>query len=68
MDPEKVQAWQRIGRDVVCAVTGVFMLVHQTLSTTPNALIIGAALSLLAVPGALRIDERRRKASDEDKG
>ena len=43
-------------RDVAIIGLGTFMLIHETLDMTPNIGIIGAALALLGIPAALRLD------------
>lgn len=55
MNPETVRAWQRIARDTVIVIAGVFMLIYETVAAdNPNAAIIGAALACFALPPALR--------------
>lgn len=49
----------RLLRDVLLACTGVAMLIHETLSPDPSPLIVGAALTLLGLPAALRYDQWR---------
>lgn len=58
MSPENARAWARILRDFAIVIVGVFMLLHETLtSAEPNPLLIGAGLVLLGLPPALRADE-----------
>lgn len=66
MTPERVGAWQAIFRDVVITILAAFMLVFETVfAAVPNAYIIGAGITLLGVPAALRLDSFRRKADRE---
>ena len=37
------------------------MLIHETLSATPNELIVGAGIALLCGPAFLRTDEWRKR-------
>lgn len=56
-----------IVRDLAIVAVALFMLVHETtFSVSPNPYVIGAGLTLLGVPPALRIDRRRRPDNDED--
>ena len=57
---ETSRLW-KLARDVLLAGVGIFMLVHETLASSPNELILGAALVLLGLPATLRFDESRRK-------
>lgn len=58
---EELRAWQRIFRDFLIVIVGAFMLVHETIwSSDPNIYIIGAGLTALGIPPALRLDERLR--------
>ncbi len=68
MDPDAVAAWQAILRDLLIVLLGIFMLVYETVFVVPNAYIVGAGLTLLGVPPALRLDRRRRdkKRDGED--
>lgn len=54
-------AFWKAGRDIVLAAAGLFMLVHETLSNTPEPVIIGAGLILLGLPPALRLDDALRR-------
>lgn len=68
VDPEAVRAWTRILRDFAIVIVGVFILIHETLTTqTPNPLLIGAGLVLLGLPPALRADEWLRSRDDDTK-
>ena len=56
--------WQRIIRDFATIGLGVFLFVFGTLKVndpTLLALMYGAGLTLLGLPAALRLDERRRE-------
>lgn len=58
LDPDAVASWQRIGRDTVITLLGAFMLIWQTaFALTPSPLIVGAGLTLLVGPSALRLDQ-----------
>jgi len=62
MTPEELRQWQSIFRDLVVVVLAAFMLVYETVvAGTPNAYIIGAGLTLLGIPAAVRADTWRRK-------
>lgn len=50
-----------IARDLILSTLGIFMLVHETLSGSPQPLIVGAGLVLLGLPPALRLDEILRR-------
>ncbi len=66
MDPNVLKAWQGIFRDVVITILATFMLSYETVFVgNPNAYIIGAGLTLLGIPPALRLDKLRKKP-DED--
>lgn len=65
MNPEQVRAWQGIFRDIVITVLAAFMLVFETVvAIVPNVYIIGAGLTLLGIPPALRLDSLRKKGSE----
>lgn len=51
----------KVLRDVALVSIGAFMLVHETLAATPQPLILGAALTLLGLPGAIRASETLKK-------
>lgn len=62
MTPEALRQWQAIFRDLVIVVLAAFMLVYETVvAREPNAYIVGAGLTLLGIPPALRADSWRRK-------
>jgi hypothetical protein len=50
-------------RDVAMIIVAAFILVHETVENTnnPDPILIGAALTLLGVPAALRADAQRRE-------
>lgn len=61
MDPDALKAWQSIFRDVVITLVAAFMLVYETVvAPAPNPYLIGAGLTLLGIPPALRIDRSRK--------
>lgn len=65
MDAEAARAWGRIFRDFAIVVVGLFILIHETLtSRAADPLRIGAGLVLLGVPPALRADEWLRRDKD----
>lgn len=67
MTPQQIRAWQAIARDIVITVVATFMLIFETVgSESPNPYIIGAGLTLLGIPPALRIDRARRSNTDDD--
>lgn len=51
--PPNSERW-RLLRDVAMVALGTFMLIHETLAPEPQPLILGAALTLLGLPGAIR--------------
>lgn len=62
MTPEALKEWQAIFRDVVVVVLAAFMLTYETVvAETPNAYLVGAGLTLLGIPAAVRADAWRRK-------
>jgi hypothetical protein len=64
--PEAAKAWQAIFRDTVITVLAAFMLIYETVvAKDPNAYVIGAGLTLLGIPPALRLDTWRRKPEAE---
>jgi hypothetical protein len=61
LNPDAVNAWLTILRDIVITLVAAFMLIYDTVvKTTPNPYIIGGGLTLLGVPPALRLDRLRR--------
>lgn len=66
MTPEALKAWQGIFRDVVITLVAAFMLVFETVfAAAPNAYILGAGLTLLGIPPALRLDRSRKNHGDD---
>ena len=62
MTPEAVRQWQSIFRDVVITLLAAFMLIFETVfRDSPNAYVIGAGLTLLGIPPALRLDRARSR-------
>jgi hypothetical protein len=64
-----MREWQWIFRDTVITTLAAFMLIFETVfAASPNVYIIGAGLTLLGIPPALRLDSwrRRRHWDDED--
>ena len=67
MSPDEVRAWQAIFRDIVITLVAAFMLLYETIVVDdPNVYIIGAGLTLLGVPAAIRLDSIRRRGSGEE--
>lgn len=67
MSQEAIQAWIRIGRDVLFALIGAFILIHETITEgEPNYLLVGAGLAAFGLPPALRLDEKRRSEKSND--
>lgn len=67
MTPSVVRAWVRIFRDVAIVVVAGFMLVYETVFVAqPNAYVIGAGLTLLGIPPALRLDDIFRGQKDRE--
>jgi ABC-type Fe3+-siderophore transport system permease subunit len=59
------RAWKLI-RDAAIVCLAIFMLAHETLAQVePDAIIVGAALALLGLPGTLRWDARRREQNGD---
>lgn len=57
----------RFSLDAFLVALGIFMLAHETLtSSTPDPLIVGAALALVGLPGAFTLDRRRRDSNGND--
>lgn len=67
MTPEEIRQWQAIFRDLVITLLAAFMLVYETVwARVPDPYLIGAGLTLLATPAALRLDKIRRKKSGDE--
>ena len=61
-------AWKTL-RDIILVCLGIFMLAHETISTSAtDPIIVGAALALLGLPSTLRLDARRRTNGKEEDG
>ena len=58
-----LRRWKLI-RDIVIVAAAVFMLVHETLAGIPDEKVLAAALLMLGIPAALRLDERIRRNGD----
>lgn len=62
MNPDTVRAWQRIARDTVIVIVGVFMLIYETaVAPAPSPEIVGAALACFALPPTLRFTNRDKE-------
>lgn len=57
------RAWKLL-RDTALVTLGIFMMAHETLSATPDPLIVGAAFGLFGLPVPLRLDERRKREGE----
>lgn len=55
------QARWKLIRDILLTAVGVFMLIWQTLSSSPQPIILGAALVLLGLPATLRLEDVFRR-------
>lgn len=56
-DAKAVREWVKIFRDLVITFTAAFMLIYETVEiASPNPIVIGAGLTLLGIPPALRLD------------
>lgn len=65
MSPDTFKAWQPVFRDFVIVLVASFILLHETLvSPDPNGYLIGAGLTLLGAPAALRADALKRKSNE----
>ncbi len=63
--PDEYRIWIGITRDAALVLVGIFMLVYETvLVHAPNPYIIGAGLTALGLPSALRLDLRKRADGD----
>lgn len=66
MQPENLTLWIPIFRDIMIVLLATFILFYQTVWVTePNPYLIGAALTLLGAPAAIRVDALRRKGNGE---
>lgn len=67
MTPEALSAWVPIIRDLAIVLVATFMLIYEVVvKTDPNPYVIGAGLTLLGVPPALRVDTKRRQRRNGD--
>lgn len=65
LTPSIVRAWVAILRDVAIVAVAAFMLVFETVyAPEPNPYVIGAGLTLLGIPPALRLDSAFRRNGD----
>lgn len=63
--PDEYRVWIGITRDAALVAVGIFMLVYETiLVRAPNPYIIGAGLTALGLPSALRLDLRKKPGED----
>lgn len=68
MTPDTLKAWQPVIRDFVIVLVATFILIHETIvNSDPNAYLIGAGLTLLGAPAAIRADALRRKGNGDEK-
>ena len=55
------RTWKLV-RDTALILLGAFILLHETLgSSPPDALLVGAALGLFGLPLPLRLDAKRKR-------
>lgn len=67
MNHDAFRAWQGIFRDIVITCVAAFMLIYDTVfKDTPNLYVIGAGLTMLGIPPALRLDQARRLGKEGD--
>lgn len=59
--PDEYRVWIGITRDGVLVAVGTFMLVFETIfKDVPNPYIIGAGLTALGLPAAIRLDLKKQ--------
>lgn len=64
-NPDEYKAWMGIVRDAFIVLVGTFMLVYETAFVqSPNPYVIGGGLTALGLPSAIRLDLRKRDASE----
>lgn len=57
--PDEYRIWIGITRDAILVAIGAFILIYQTvLAPNPNPYLIGAGLTALGLPSAIRLDLR----------
>lgn len=68
VSPETFKVWQRVIRDALTWILGMFIVTFQLLShpLNPNIIWVTTGVTLMGIPPALRINERRQ-ANDGDK-
>jgi hypothetical protein len=60
VDDRNLRTWKLI-RDVIIVAVAIFVVVHETLDENPSQLLLAAALVMLGLPAALRIDEHLKR-------
>ena len=65
-EPEEVAEWIAVVRDLIIILIATMLFVAQILWLPPSELLIGAGLTLLLSPVALRADAWRRRKREED--
>lgn len=69
MNPDNFNAWVPIFRDFVIVLLATFILGYETVWTPdPNAYLIGAALTMLGAPAAMRVDQLRKRTNGKGDG
>jgi len=66
MEPEELTEWVPIVRDVVIVLLAAFLLIYGVIAIqepTVLGIVLGAALTLLGAPAAIRVDALRRKTA-----
>lgn len=68
MSEETARAWVRILRDLLLVLGGLFILIHETVSSgPPDPVLIAAGVGLMGVPPVLRLDRSREETDDDGK-
>lgn len=67
MSLEELRRLQRVVRDIVTWIVGVFILLYEVVwAAVPNPLLIGVGLVALGLPSAIRLDGRGGGSSDDN--
>lgn len=65
--PDDYRAWIGVVRDALIVGVGAFMLVFETVfAHAPNPYLIGAGLTALGLPAAIRLDLGRKTKSEAE--
>lgn len=71
MQPETLNAWIRIFRDIIIVILGTFMVFYGVTRITEPAvltIVLGGGLTLLGVPAGIRVDALRRSRKENGNG